>query len=184
MPLDFDECCHELLVHGLDITPSDLQGGLCGRLCGNQSLEEEDVLTFFAELTEDTSSGLVPIKEMLHNLYRDTLTQVSAQEGLVELLLPDDDDPLSERIEALSRWCRSYLAGLGLSGLSGETTLAPDVTEAMRDMAAIALVDPDSEQEEDDETSFVELVEFVRVASTLIHVELAHLVSTPAKTRH
>ena len=184
MPLDFDECCHELLVHGLDATPSDLQGGLCGRLCGQQSLEEEDLLTFFAGLIEVTSSSLVPIKEMLHNIYQDTLAQLSAEQGLVELLLPDDDEPLSERIEALSQWCRSYLTGLGLSGLSGETTLAPDVTEAMRDMAAIALVDSDSEQEEDDEASFVELVEFVRVASTLIHVELAHLMSTPAKTRH
>lgn len=184
MALDFDQCCHELLVNGLDTTPSDLQGGLCGRLAGGQRFEEHDLLAFFAELSDISPSNLASIKTMLGDIYQQTITQVTAEQGLVDLLLPDDDEPMPERIDALSRWCRSYLAGLGLSGLSGETNLAPDVAEAMRDLAAIALVDPDSEQEDDDEISFVELVEFVRVASSLIHIELTHLMSKATETRH
>ncbi len=184
MSLDFDECCHELLVHSLDITPSGLQGGLCGRLSGGQGLEEQALMAFFAELSQISPSRLAPVKTLLQNIYKDTLAQVDADQGLVELLLPDDDQPMAERIEALSQWCQSYLSGLGQSGLSGETKLATDVSEAMRDLAAIALVDPDSEQEDDDETSYTELVEFVRVASTLIHVELAHMMSASVETRH
>ncbi len=184
MALDFDEYSHELLVHGIDTTPSDLQGGLCGRICGGQGLEEQDLLAFFAELTDISSSSLVSIKALLGKLYQSTVAQVDTEQGLVELLLPDDETAMSDRVEALARWCRSYLSGLGLSGLSGETNLAPDVAEAMRDLAAIALVDPNSGQEEDDEASFVELVEFVRVASSLIHVELTHLMSAPTKVKH
>ncbi len=184
MALDFDECCHELLVHGIDTTPSDLQGGLYGRMCGGQGFEEQDLLAFFAELIDVSSSSLTAIKDMLSKIYQSTVAQIGAEQGLVELLLPDDEEAMSERIEALACWCQSYLSGLGLSGLSGETNLAPDVAEAMRDLAAIALVDPNSEQEEDDEASFVELVEFVRVASSLIHVELAHMMSAPTKAKH
>ena len=73
---------------------------------------------------------------------------------------------------------------LGLSGLSGDTKLAPDITEAMRDIAEIALVDADTDESEDDEVSLAELIEFVRVASSLIQVELARLMSVPEKRKH
>ena len=184
MPLDFDECCYELQLDGLDITPSDLQGSLCGRLSGGHSFAEQDFPEFVAALTGHSLTSLVLVKDMLNDLYRDTKAQLNAEAGLVELLLPDDEEPLSDRIQALSGWCQSYLSGLGQSGLSGETELAPDVAEAMRDLAAIALLDADGEQDSDDEANFVELVEFVRVASTLIHMEREHLMFASDNTRH
>lgn len=184
MALEFDECCHELLIHGIDATPADLQGGICGRLSGGGGFDEQDLLAFFAELLDVSTLNLQPIIAMLEDVYQSVLAQINTQQGLVDLLLPDDDEAISDRLQALACWCRSYLSGLGLSGLSGETNLAPDVAEAMRDLAVIALVDPNSEQEEDDEASFMELVEFVRVASSLIHVELAHLMSAPTKAKH
>lgn len=182
--IDFDACCHALFVAGLVVSPVTLQGGLCGKLGGGQILSDEALFAFLSDLTEVPVSSLVAVQDMVHKLYLDTLAQVQEQQGLVALLLPDDDEPLSARIEALSDWCRSYLSGLGQSGLSGDTALAADVSEAMRDLAAIALADPESRIDEDGEANYAELVEFVRVAISLIYAELTHMQSAPGETRH
>ena len=181
--LDFDECCDVLLLEGLDVSPAELQGGLCGRLSGGQGLDVGDLYGFIAELAE-VSSLKGAAKELIDQLYNDTLTALQTQDGLIDLLLPDDDEALSDRISALGSWCRSYLSGLGQSGLSGQLELAPEVAEAMRDVAAIALVDPDGQENDDDEMSFAELVEFVRVASTLIHLGLSDLMAASPEIKH
>ena len=181
--LDFDECCNTLVEGGLSINPAELQGGLYGRLCGGKALSDQDLQIFAEQLIGVSLAKLPQVEEMFDTLHRHALLQLQEQHELVKLLLPDDDEPISTRIESLSVWCQSFLSGLGQSGLSGETALAADVAEAMRDLAAIALVDPES-QEEDGEASYAELVEFVRVASSLIHVELKHLMSTPVEHRH
>lgn len=182
--IDFDECCQALFVAGLVVSPVRLQGGLCGKLGGGQTLSEEALFAFLSDLAEVPVSNLVAVKDMVNKLYLDTLTQVQEPQGLVELLLPDDDESLSARIEALSDWCRSYLTGLGQSGLSGDTALAADVSEAMRDLAAIALADPESQADEDGEASYAELVEFVRVAISLIYTEITHMQSAPGDVLH
>lgn len=182
--MSFDECCNALLMHGLDSHPSELQGGLFGRLCGGADLNEGNLLSFFARLTETSATSLKPLEGELEKIYRDVATGMDADSGLIELLLPDDDQPLPDRLDALARWCHSFLAGLALSGLSGDTRLAPDITEAMRDIAEIALVDPDADESEDGEASLAELMEFVRVASSLIQVELARMMSVPDQRKH
>ena len=54
----------------------------------------------------------------------------------------------------------------------------------MRDLAAIALADPESQADEDGEASYAELVEFVRVAISLIYTEIAHMQSAPGEVLH
>lgn len=182
LSMNFDECCNALLMQGLDSHPSELQGGLFGRLCGN--VNGGDFLEIFSQLTEAGVTSLKPLEEQLEQIHKDVLAAMDDGGGLIELLLPDDDQPLPDRLDALARWCRGFLAGLGLSGLSGDTKLAPDITEAMRDIAEIALVDADTDESEDDEVSLAELIEFVRVASSLIQVELARMMSVPEKRKH
>jgi hypothetical protein len=182
--VSFDEYGNALLLHGLASHPSELQGGLYGGLCGGNSLSGENLLVFFSQLTEISAEHLKPLENELTEIYRDIQTSTDTGSGLIELLLPDDDQPLADRLDALSRWCRSFLVGLGLSGLSGDTQLSPDVTEAMRDLAEIALVDSTTEATEDAEASLTELIEFVRVAVSLIQVELAALMSVSDKRKH
>ncbi len=184
VPVNFEDYGNALLMHGLDNHPSELQGGLFGGLCGASGLIGENLLAFFSQLTETSTERLKPLEDELKGIYRDVQTSMDAGGGLIELLLPDDDQALSDRLDALSRWCRGFLVGLGLSGLSGDTKLAPDITEAMRDLAEIVLVDPVVEATEDAEASFVELIEFVRVAASLIQVELAAMMSVPDERKH
>mgnify|MGYP000091312072 CR=1 FL=1 len=192
--MDFEHYCRVFTVAGLTTNPAELQATLCGRLCGGQHLADKKVLEVAAELLDASASSIAAIKKEVLQLYSDTVEQLEDGNAVFELLLPDDEDSLHERIEALSRWCQNYLSGLGQSGLSGGAPLAEDVSEAMRDLAAIAMADSGqrddeldpyaSSIDEQDEVSFFELVEYVRVAVTLIYAEIKLLSDTRDKTIH
>lgn len=181
--LDFAKCS-AALQRTTTVNPARIQGGLCGRLCGGSTITSGELLPFVAGATGTADADLRPIEDVIQDIYVDTHHQLQDQNGLVDLLLPNDDDPLPIRVIALSGWCSSYLSGLGQSGLSGATTLAPEVSEAMRDLAAIALADPQSGDDEGGEASYAELVEFVRVAVALIHVEISAMMSPNSTLRH
>ncbi len=192
--MDFEHYCRAFTVAGLTTNPAELQAVLCGRLCGGQQLADKKVLEVAAELLDASASSIAAIESDVLQLYKDTAEQLEDGNTVFELLLPDDDESLHERIETLSHWCQNYLSGLGQSGLSGDAPLAEDVSEAMRDLAAIAMADSGhgddeldpyvSSIDEQDEVSFFELVEYVRVAVTLIYAEIKLLSDTSGKTIH
>ncbi|PCJ35356.1 MAG: hypothetical protein COA75_10740 [Cellvibrionales bacterium] len=192
--MDFEHYCRVFTVVGLTTNPAELQAVLCGRLSGGQQLSDKKLLEVAADLLDASASSLTAIEGEVRQLYKDTVEQLEDDAGVFELLLPDDDDSLHERIETLSRWCQNYLSGLGQSGLSGDATLAEDVSEAMRDLAAIAMADSGNSDDEldpyassideQDEVSFFELVEYVRVAVTLIYAEIRLMNNPEGKTIH
>jgi len=192
--MDFEHYCRVFTVVGLTTNPAELQAVLCGRLSGGQRLSDKKLLEVAADLLDANTSSLAAIESDVRQLYKDTVEQLEDGGGVFELLLPDDEDSLHERIETLSRWCQNYLSGLGQSGLSGDATLAEDVSEAMRDLAAIAMADSGNSDDEldpyassideQDEVSFFELVEYVRVAVTLIYAEIKLMNNPEGKTIH
>lgn len=83
--------------------------------------------------------------------------------------LPDDEFQLFERAQALSEWCQGFLQGLGHADI--KMSWPGNCREIIDDLIAISQLDPDS-NEDDDEASFMELTEYVRVGVELIRVDL------------
>lgn len=88
------------------------------------------------------------------------------------MLLPNDEEKLSARIDALGFWCRGYLSGLGLAGVTQDQLHNDTVKELVQDLSQIAHVSIETDESEEDEANYMELVEFVRVAVQNIKVEL------------
>lgn len=88
------------------------------------------------------------------------------------ILLPADNLPLPERLDALCFWCRGYLSGLGLVGITKEDLANATVKELVADLSQIAHVGIDTDSSEEDERNYMELVEYVRIAVQNIQVEL------------
>jgi hypothetical protein len=101
---------------------------------------------------------------------------MSALEGTqmeFEPLLPDDEESLAERVEALSAWCQGFLYGFGTVSPGSGPRFPADVDEALRDFAEISragAVGTESEQVE--EESYAQLVEYVRAGTQLVYDEL------------
>ena len=87
-------------------------------------------------------------------------------------LLPDDEEALETRTAALAEWCTGFLAGLGSVPVPTEGW--PDtVREIVADFGEIARAAVGEEDSpEDSEASYVELVEYLRAGTQLVHEEL------------
>jgi uncharacterized protein len=122
-------------------------------------------------------------ESMLDALYAYTHRQLTDRQSEFEPLLPDDSDSTMARADAIARWCEGFLHGL-VSGSPDERLkerLASDpLSDIIKDMLQItrATVDEDLD-DETNESAYVELVEYLRVAVQLTYEELAEFRSPP-----
>jgi uncharacterized protein YgfB (UPF0149 family) len=97
-----------------------------------------------------------------------------------EPLLPDDGAALDARTVALAQWCQGFLYGLGGGAIRDINALPGQVGEIVRDLAEITRAGADADDnEEANESAYVELVEFVRIAVQLVFEELSPLRDRP-----
>lgn len=161
---------------GIASDASENHGILCGLLCAQgYARQDEWIYRMRGESAgsfpapEDESLGQE--WEVLRGLYEQT-TRCLHETGFVfDLLLPDEDQPLTVRAESLGAWCRGFLYGLGIGGIEDYTVLPDDVQEITRDVVAISQASADAEDEAD-EAAYMELVEYLRAGVTLVFEEL------------
>ena len=151
---------------------AECHGVVCGLLCRipDASLDAFIGLLDMLEMLKTPGAGLKMSLEELLNATRGQL--VDPDMGLT-LWLPKDDETLEDRTMALSQWCNGFLAGIGSSGEEALGTLTDDAKEALKDLQQISLADvTDTEQSEEDEKAYTEIVEFIRVAILMIREDL------------
>ncbi len=178
--ISHDELAAALADLRFGIGASELQGSLTGYLCaGGQATSRNWVQRLALEPDEDAPDR----QQLLEALFRQCRAQLDDPELGFEPLLPDEEQPLSQRADALVDWCRGFLGGLGLAGVKSEGGLSEDGSEILRDFGTIAASRFDYEDAEEDESALAEVLEFIRVAVLLLHTELT---AAPAsrKTLH
>lgn len=152
--------------------PAELHGMLCGSLCTGQvegaGRWASDAYGFL-DLVEDTNDN--EVRGALEAFFEIAHATLQEQGYGLQLLLPDDAVPLPDRSGALARWCQGFLHGFGTGGEGIALKLHDDAQDALRDIAAIAQLEQ-NEASEEDETLFVELVEYVRLAVFDIYAQL------------
>lgn len=168
----FDDIAEQLTALGALTSPAELHGLLCGRLCGGARYGDDDWLQSSVEFLNPTENIDCKQKNLLVNLYHHALAQLQDHQLGFRPMLPEDDAAMSTRIEALGHWCHGFLNGFGTSGIRGDANLSAETAEALRDFAAFVQLDRDSGDGDDDsERDFLELVEYVRVATLSVFME-------------
>jgi uncharacterized protein len=156
---------------------AEAHGTLAGALCTASTYRFEDWLQEILPegRAQPISTGA------LHGLYFLTTETLSAAEMSFEPLLPEDVQPLDERAAALSQWCVGFLYGLGSGSIQDISQLPGEVGEVVRDFDEITRLGVDTgDSEEQNESAYTELVEFVRVGVQLVFEELQGLRDQPA----
>ncbi|WP_420428510.1 UPF0149 family protein [Algiphilus sp.] len=170
---DFDHIAAALKTAGLSAEPSRFQGALCGALCVRDASQIDPVTVLAEERpTLDSEAAQEAVAQLA--ALRDTVAKALA-EGTSEfgLLLPDDESvSLKQRTEALAAWCDGFLFGLASAGTLDLDKRSEEVREAVSDITHFtqASVEHDDDTEVEEE-AYSELVEYLRVAVQLIHVE-------------
>ncbi len=152
---------------------AEAHGSLCGALCSVAPYRMQDwineILPDGAALSDESSA-------MLERVFTATATSFGEQGMEFEPLLPDDEQPLNGRANALALWCTGFLYGLGTGSISDLEALGGDVGEIVRDFTEISRASgDDAEADESNEQAYAELVEFIRVAAQVVFEELLPL---------
>lgn len=151
---------------------AECHGVVCGLLCRlpDASLDMFISLLDMLELVNEPGSGLKMSLEELLNASRE---QLADEDMSLSLWLPDDDETLEERTWALAQWCSGFLAGIGSSGDETLDSMSDDANEGLKDLQQISSADvTDTDESEEDENAFVEIVEYIRVIVLMIREDL------------
>src|ERR1700728_1272393 len=152
---------------------AEAHGSLCGALCSMSPYRMQDWLN---EILPDGAALSEESAAMIEKVFSATATAFGEQGMEFELLLPDDEQPLNGRANALALWCTGFLYGLGTGQISDLEALNGDVGEIVRDFTEISHASGDAaEQDDSNEQAYAELVEFIRVAAQVVFEELLPL---------
>lgn len=155
------------------VDAADCHGLLAGLICAAGFADPRLWMAQVFENFDPRNVSQVEASRQVQGLYEDTLVRLNSPDLDFELLLPDDDDALGERAASLGSWCSGFLSGLGLGGVADPSLLPEEVGDLLDDLAQIARVDFEvSDADEEEQTAFAEVVEYVRVGVLLINEEL------------
>jgi len=169
-----------------EIMPSEVHATACGLLSANGSAAAHTWLhnlwpDKWPQASDETSGEkmhtdllFAEADALLTELHETTRNQLNDPGCEFELLLPDDDDDIEDRVNALGDWCQGFLVGLTLGGVSDFAPLPEDAQEIIQDMVQIARAGASYEiaGSDEDEHAYAELVEYLRVGVLLINEEL------------
>ena len=170
-PPTYDVCRTALLEVGARVGAAECHGLLSGMLCVPGAFDRD---RFLAEVLGDVRrvADGGACSRLLAALGEDLLRRLYSPDCDFVPLLPDDLQTLDLRVEALGAWCAGFLYGLGISGVERERALSSEAREMLTDLAGMTHIDTDCEPGEESESSYAELVEYVRVGVLLVHAEL------------
>ncbi len=159
---------------GAECVAAESHGTLCGMICASGSIELSGWLELIFEELDMNNLLIQEASQLLVGLYQDTQSQLNDAVADFQLLLPEDDESLALRTEALANWCQGFTYGLVAGGLKEDRELPDDTSELIRDLVEIARAGFDESEEitDDDEDAFMQLYEYVRMGVLLINEEL------------
>ena len=176
---------------GVPLSLAEAHGLACGLLCSRTASGAKS--RWFAELLDAT--GLEPAALAAHaGAVRDvdawfeaTRAALHGTELEFEPALPDDDEPLARRIDALGDFCAGLTYGVGLGAAArGNRPLPGDVAELLADFQSIDALErgvaaghDGAGDGPDAEADYVELVEYVRVGVLVMLEELRPAAAGP-----
>ena len=164
---------------------SETHGVLCGMICAQGKIDEQAWMGQVIE-HEDVSEPALRSCELMRILHQQTIRQMNDTNLSFTLLLPDDDQPLLQRVEGLGDWCQGFLFGLGMGGLGEADILDDEAKEFLEDMTEITRVElPDADEaSEEGNASFEEVVEYIRMGVLMLYEELQPRQSQGVKHLH
>lgn len=178
-PLEYAVVADLMEQHELMATAVEAHGVICGLICGGVVLDNKSWLPYFNDLINDGFGLPAQVRQVMTDLYQGVIENLMAQKG-VELLLPSDETPLDERIDALVDWSQAFLAGFGV--VQQELSKASEeLQEMIQDIASITQVSAEFDQEdEENEASFLVLYEHVRLGVMMAFEEFGKRPDAPS----
>ncbi|MGB1109550.1 MAG: UPF0149 family protein [Gammaproteobacteria bacterium] len=169
---NFEALDAELRAVAAALFAAEAHGVLCGLLCADEGIQADFwERQIFGEMEAD-EAGCPQCRGMIEEIFDWTKRSLNGEELEFEMLLPEEDVPLSERTQALVGWASGFLVGMGLGGFREEANISAEARETLADLEQVARAEIPEDDDEAQEDALIQIVEYIRVAVQLIHEEL------------
>ncbi|RTE85527.1 MULTISPECIES: UPF0149 family protein [Gammaproteobacteria] len=159
---------------GMITSAAELHGMLTGLMASGQQVQQSDWLNVVADLAHEGQAFSAQMNERLETLGRKIREDLASAELNFQLLVPGDEELLSERLKALAEWTQCFLVGFGVNQQNLKAA-SNELREGIEDMAEIAKLSPEMEGDEEDERAFYEVSEYVRITAIMCFNELGQV---------
>ena len=142
---EWDEIADQLFNTGQTLNPSELHGVLVGLMGAGFDRDDQHHLEQTLASVEKAVGVQLQgeLVDIVSRLNLATLSAIVDTDYAFRVLLPDDDDPIEQRLRSFSNWVTGFISGFteGMTvrqaaGLAIET----EVAQVLKDFAAIAQV--------------------------------------------
>lgn len=172
--LDFSSVQAIITAESVNLHSSELHGVLTGLICAGFTFESNDYLPMINDLFNNGEGLPNKLKAVIKLMFSDIWTNILDDSYTFQMMLPDDDDSLVERGNALSTWVEGFNLGFGLQQ-KNTAIVSADVKEVLNDFIEIANLSEEMEEDEVSEQAFFEIAEYVRISALLCFSELGNL---------
>jgi len=152
---------------------AEIDGVACGLLAVNLSADNE---LWLGQIFQNRDKQNVLQEDLDHELVTHLQTlRVQMQDSNFDfsILLPEDDESLEDRADAMQEWVQGFLLGVALAGLKNFEDLPEDTKELMDDFIEISKAGEfDTSEEDESEDAYLHIVEYLRMGVLLIAEEL------------
>ncbi len=162
-----------LTLVGALMSAAEAHGILCGLLCSSDFDNDKWLKQVLGET--NIQDGLASkCEQQLLLLKNYTLEQLNSPNFEFMPLVPDEDESMSERIQALGTWCQGFLFGLGLAGVE---KFAGDEKEFIDDLVSIARIDTNSSDDDSNknEEHYMQIIEYIKIGVIGLYEEMMQL---------
>ena len=102
-----------LALANLEITPSEVHGTIVGAIANHlKSGLTPDLLTLIVPGADSNDGRYAQLATTLYEVYREFSELLFESREGFELVLPDEDEALVQRVDEQAAWARGYLLGL------------------------------------------------------------------------
>ncbi|MGJ8670224.1 MAG: UPF0149 family protein [Oceanococcus sp.] len=143
--------------------PAGFDGQLAGMWCRHSELPND--------LALDEVDQQNPAWDALLNYAQNVKQRLEDSDCSYAPVLPPDTAPLRDRLTALADWSGGVLFGIGSAGQLDLKAVSDEVQELLKDLAEICKLNVNDEGS-DIEDSYIEIVEYLKVAAQTLYVEL------------
>ena len=164
------------------LTPAEMHGLISGMLCGGS--KDDGWRALVHDLTNEGIAFSQAPGLPLQQLHEATQEALENEGFMFQLLIPEGEEvTVFDRADALSGWVNHFLLGLGM--LQPKLAQVKDeVGEAIDDLRNIAQLGYDEDEDQEElAQSLEEVIEYVRVAAILCHIEFTQEKPTAPEIR-
>ena len=158
-----------LVLAGIEISASEIHGTIVGAIANHMKSGQSPDLLRLVEPNADSNNGrYAQLDEALYDLYRENSEFLLEGKVGFDLLMPDEDESLDVRAEALASWSRGYILGLLYNEAFSVDQLPDSGPEIVRDIMQIAEASAGADSEQDEDWALAELEEYLKVGCQLV----------------